>query len=42
MQEVGFSVEKYPYPVHDDERESYLLVGRWKGIHKKSGAEESR
>lgn len=33
MQEAGFSVEKLPYPVHRDERESYLLVGRWKGTH---------
>ncbi|MDP8239906.1 MAG: methyltransferase domain-containing protein [Candidatus Hatepunaea meridiana] len=27
MQEAGFTVEKYPYPVHDDGREAYLLVG---------------
>lgn len=29
--EAGFEVEKWPYPVHDDGRESYLLVGVWKG-----------
>lgn len=27
MQEAGFSVQKHPYPVHDDGREAYLLVG---------------
>ena len=31
MQDVGFSVEKHPYPVRDDGREAYLLVGTWKG-----------
>ncbi len=31
MSEAGFTVEKHPYPVHDDGRESYLLVGTWKG-----------
>jgi len=29
MREVGFTVEKHPYPVHDDGREAYLLVGSW-------------
>lgn len=27
MSEAGFHVEKWPYDVHDDGRESYLLVG---------------
>jgi hypothetical protein len=27
MSEAGFSVEKDPYDVHEDARESYLLVG---------------
>ena len=27
MTESGFDVEKWPYPVHEDGRESYLLVG---------------
>ena len=27
MAEAGFAVEKWPYPVHDDRREAYLLVG---------------
>lgn len=27
MREAGFTVEKYPYPVHDDGREAWLLVG---------------
>ena len=27
MGEAGFEVERRPYPVHDDGRESYLLVG---------------
>ncbi|HIJ65914.1 MAG TPA: class I SAM-dependent methyltransferase [Candidatus Hydrogenedentes bacterium] len=27
MVETGFTVEKWPYPVHEDARESYLLVG---------------
>ncbi len=31
MQEAGFVVEKHPYPVHDDGREAYLLVGKWNG-----------
>ena len=31
IQEVGFTVEKHPYPVHNDGRESYLLVGTWNG-----------
>ena len=31
MREVGFTAEKCPYPVHDDGRESYLLVGTWNG-----------
>jgi len=35
MRDVGFSVEKHPYPVHDDGREAYLLVGTWKGQHTK-------
>lgn len=29
MGEAGFTVEKYPYPVHDDGREAYLLVGTY-------------
>ena len=36
MREVGFSAEKHPYPVHDDSREAYLLVGQWKGLHNKA------
>ena len=27
ISEAGFVVEKKPYPVHDDGREAYLLVG---------------
>ena len=27
MSEAGFSVEKRPYPVHEDGRDSYMLVG---------------
>jgi hypothetical protein len=27
MTEAGFDVEKWPYPVHDDGHEAYLLVG---------------
>ena len=27
MEEAGFRAEKHPYPVHDDGREAYLLVG---------------
>ncbi|MEE9601478.1 MAG: hypothetical protein V3W22_07270, partial [Thermoplasmata archaeon] len=30
MREAGFDVEKWPYPVHDDGREAYLLVGELK------------
>lgn len=30
MKEAGFDVEKWPYPVHDDGREAYLLVGELK------------
>lgn len=42
MREVGFSVEKYPYPVHDDGREAYLLVGKWKGPHNKQDAGDGK
>ncbi len=31
MRDTGFAVEKHPYPVHDDGREAYLLVGTWNG-----------
>lgn len=31
IRQTGFKVERWPYPVHDDGRTSYLLVGRWKG-----------
>ena len=31
ISEAGFEVEKWSYPVQDDGRESYLLVGVWKG-----------
>jgi hypothetical protein len=27
LDEAGFDVEKWPYPVHDDGHEAYLLVG---------------
>lgn len=27
IRDAGFAVEKWPYPVHDDGREAYLLVG---------------
>ncbi len=27
MQEAGFAAEKVPYPVYEDGREAFLLVG---------------
>lgn len=32
MTEAGFAVEKRPYPVHDDPRQAYLLVGTLRRI----------
>ncbi len=42
MQDTGFTVREVPYPVHDDGREAYLLIGRWKGPHNKPDARDGR